>query len=678
MLSPGIREILQEERHPLHTIWLREGLARIDAAERHWAQRHADWRESERLHRAYRDPDDQDKQVRQKELTKGVQKIVVPYTKAIVQARTAFHMAVLTQRSPIFPVAPLGPSDQLAAILHELIQDYQVQHMDPSGVLALYQMVHDSERYGVGIIKNSFTVREWPDLAREVVPIMGEDGMPMGAQETLTRRSVVAYEGNQWLNISPYHWFPDPAFPVGRFQDGEFCGDAFERSFTYLRQKEAQGLVAGMRFVKERRLAGESGYGLAHQANQMGMSDLARISGMGDQPSGQANVRSMKAPVLVHELYWYADPDDLEMPDDAMSEDDRALVTDDTPTVWLMRIANRSRVISLEPAVLPGRRFPYEAVEANYDLHCPGNPGTTEEIAGLQHVYNWLFNSRMQSVRRTVNNQYVVDPSMVEEADLESDDPGLLIRLKRQHWQSGATREAVFPLPVQDVTQSHIGVDAPFVRELIDTVAGGNLLFGVANTGRRSATEVSGQLQNLNARMKLQNQILVRQGIVPLVMQMLRNNQTFLDGQVLQLREPYATMFGQPAIEVTPDMLQGEFNIPLGELGIPSDQQAEAMAMKELLMQGIQSGAAASVFQNFPWDTLFARFLWRTGIKDLHTFGMTIDGLARSQPQMQVMPDDQVMAQAQQGNLMPGGPSPDAMNGSGGPVGSDGSPIFPQ
>lgn len=633
MMPQAVAAALSESESAFHAKALDFAIRRIRHAERHWSDRHEPWKENEQLYRAFRVPDRQDQQTRQQRLTEGVEKIVVPYSYAVLQSTLAFFMTVFTQRVPIIPVAGAGPGDVRAAIFHELILDYQCEQMRPTAILLLYQWLFDSLRYGVGIVKNAWTIREWPDLVRQVTagvdPLTGQPTY----DDTVLERDVIAYEGNEGSNVAPYDFLPDPSVTMGDFQNGEFVAHRLRRSWTAMRQRQAQGMYVGIDFVPKH-LGGRGDNEFAHGGGQ---SDLARIAQMTD-PEGVSPDYDGNPPVTLHELWAYCDPGrDLGVPE---------AVDGATPKLWVITVANKARVVRVEPANLPGRRFPFEVIEPNYDLHSPSNVGQIEMFRGLQYIYSWLYNSRMQSVRKTLNNQLVVDPSMVEEADLLSEDPGLLVRLKRQHWQAGAVREAVFPLPVQDVTQSHLSVDAPYTRELIDLISGANnLIMGVANTGRRSATEVQGQLQLASGRMKMLIELVSRQGVMPWAKQMIRNNQTFLDGQTLRLREPYAKLFGQPMIEITPEMLQGEFTVPIAENGIPTDRQLESNLWKEMLQMGMQSGVAPPIPPQF-WQVAISRFLWANGVKDIQTAGLTMQNLT-------VTPDEAVQAQVQQGNLAP-------------------------
>lgn len=634
MMPPAIQALLSKKDDPLATEWASKCRRRIEMSEQYWSGRHEDWREQERLYRSFRTPDAEDKRTRRSATTEGVEKIVIPYGYAVLQSTLAFFMTALTQRKPIIPVEGLGPNDTRPAILHELLLDQQMNAMEPQGILVWYQWLLDALRYGVGVVKNVWSLREWPDMDRETTPIIDPfTGQAQGFQDNLIERDVVAYEGNEQMNVPPFSFFPDPSRPLNEFQRGEFVIHKMRKSWTECEQKAAQGLYAGLQWV-------EPGAG---QDKGMGgdQSDLARIVKMGDQQSDYDDRDGSRSSVDLYEGWIFLKPQDWKIPE-AMAAD--------TPRLWVFTMIGRSRLVRFEPANLPGRRFPFEIIEPNYDCHSPVNFGQIETFRGMQYHLSWLFNSRMQSVRKTLNNQWVYDPSMVEEQDILGENQGQLIRLKRQHWQSGAVKEAVYPLPIQDVTQGHLSVDMPTVKGLAEEIHGASrLVMGMSNTGRRAATEVQASTQFSTGRMKLMLELIAAQGLRPLVGQMVRNNQTFLDGQVLPLREPYASMFGQPLMSITPAMLKGNFTFPFGEGGLPTEKQTEVAALKEFLQFGMQAGVP-EIAQMMPWRALMARFLWQFGFKDLATWGLSLKDVS-------LQPDDVVARQVEAGNLVPG-PSP--------------------
>lgn len=654
MMDPEVaRQLASTTDSPLHGRLVDVCRRRLEASERRWSQRHDRYRESERLYRAFRTPDADDQVTRANKLTEGVEKIVVPYGYAVLQSMLAFMMTTLTQRQPLIPVAPKGPHDARGAILMEACLDAQCADMSPTMKLVVYQLLLDGFRYGAGIVKGLWTLEEWPELVRETRPNNDLFGNSMGVTDVTIERDVVSYEGNQFCNISPFDFFPDPRRNLCDFQRGEFVFHRIRRSMTELRQKQAQGLYVGVDRIPK--LATQSGYG--DGLGSSFQSDASRIMDMSSGDSDDTGTDEYGEPyVTLHEGYVYLDTNKIGLPGPES----------DVPRLWVMTFANRARIIRAEAANLPARRFPFEVFEPNYDWHSPANHSMIEVFRGLQYYYSWLFNSRMLAVRRTLNNEMIIDPGMVEELDLLDPEPGRLIRLTREHWGDGHVRDAVFPIPIQDTTAGHLQ-DAKVVQDLIQTVVGAsNIIMGMPNPGRRAATEVQGQMKLAAGRMQMLLELFAEQTMKPMARGMAKNTQAFLDlSQPMMLREPYPSILGAPYVQLTPDMIAGDFLFPITDQGLPSDRMFEASVWKEFLMPLMQSGALPFSPQTI--QAIAARFLRAMGIRDLQTFGLTTR-------QFTVEPDAQVQAQVQQGNLVPtqDGTSPVQYGGTSNPMPVDG------
>jgi hypothetical protein len=657
-MTPDLRAALAEQHSTLQDELVPFCNRRLESAEDHWSKRYDRWREAEQLYRAYRVPDTQDKVTRSEPLTEGVEKIVIPYSYATLQSILAFFMSILTERQPIIPVRGDGPWDVTPAQNMEAVLHYQMEAMEPCGTLIIFQWLLDAWRYGVGIIKNVYTIREWTDLIRTFTT----DPMTGQTMDVLREEEVTAYEGNEAMNVSPFDFFPDPGRPMSEFQRGEFVFHQMRRSWTEMRVREAQGLYCGIEHIpKERRSGATRSSGQGSRDN----SDIGRMVGMDDvEEDTRRGADERRSYVTLDEGWLWLTPQNLEK----LGLAPFANMATQTSRLWVITLANRARVVRAEPANLPGRRFPFEITEPNYDVYSPSNAGIIETTRGLQYHLSWLFNARMMAVRKTLNNELVVDPSMIEEADLLDPRPGKLLRLTRAAQNSQSIDKAVFPLPVVDVTASH-HQDSKIVREIGEEVTGASrLLMGLSNTGRRAATEVQGQLQLSSGRMKMLAEIFVSQGMRPWALQMSRNTQTFMVNSInVRVHEALARMVGAESLAVNPQVLQGSFTFPILENGIPTNQLMEQQIWRELFQTGMQTGAANEIMARLNWFTVFARFLQTMGIRNLQDY---LKPPEAQMPDMSVMPDDQVAAQAQQGNLEPV-PNVDPS------MSSDGFPQFP-
>jgi hypothetical protein len=639
-MHPEVRQALSKATSPLHDALLSHARRRLEASEKHWSQRHTRWRESERLYRAFRIADRSDREVRGQSLTEGVEKIVVPFSYAVLQSMLAWFMTVFSDRKPLIPVEGISPDDARAAIFHEHLLQRQLDQMQPKGMLVWMQWFLDTLRYGVGIVKRTWTIREFPTLQRTFTPTLDPLTGLTTMHEEFVEQDVVSYEGNELENILPYNFYPDPRLALAEFQRGDFCAFKFQRSDVHLRQRQAEGVYVGLQYVPEEKDRNASAY--ASVGGQP--SDLYRIADMDEDANQQIDDQGKPFKNL-YELYTYLNPADLGVQGTRPAPLERPA----TPKLWVLTIANMGRVIRAEHANLPARNFPADIIEINYDLHSPSNFGMIEMFRGLQYHLSWLFNSRMTNVRRSLNNELVVDPLMIEEEDILRPNPAGLWRLTKRASGAGIPLDQVVrPLPIIDVTASH-HTDARVVTDLIEQITGANrLIMGLPNPGRRAATEVQGQLSLASGRMKLLATIASAQGLEPQAEGMTRNNQLFIEGPFpLQIRPEYRGMFGTDVLTVTPDLLQGNFRFPFLESGMPTDRAFEISVWKELMALGMQGPGAAQIMAGLNFPEIMARLFKLLGVKN---FG---DFFTVGQQPTQVSSDEDVQNAVSQGTLVP-------------------------
>src|SRR5262245_24105225 len=317
MMQQEIAAQLAEERSPLQDKLLSPIKNRIRASEQRWSGRHRSWRESERLYRSFRHADQEDKVVAARSLTEGVQKIVVPYSYAQVQSILSFLITVFTYRKPIFPVEPLG-NYQKSAILHEHLIEYQMDRMRPRGLLILVQWLFDALRYDWGVIKNVWTIREWPQIKRMFMPDLFGTGQ---MEDTLMEEDVVAYEGNEAMNVSPFDFFPDPNRSLADFQRGEFVAHKMRRSPTEIATKAAEGLYTGTEFIPQR-----SGGKSLDAGSTGGKSALGETVGLAQEWTRGKIDEYDAGYVDLHEMWWFCKPRELKLPTSR---------TNDLPALWV-------------------------------------------------------------------------------------------------------------------------------------------------------------------------------------------------------------------------------------------------------------------------------------------------------------------------------------------------------
>ena len=100
-------------------------------------------------------------------------------------------------------------------------------------------------------------------------------------------------------------------------------------------------------------------------------------------------------------------------------------------------------------------KFPFVVLEYEPEGYSIASRGVGEVLRPINDTMDWLLNSHLYSVRKALNDQFVVDPSQIEISDLENPLPGGAIRLSPGAYGND-TRQALNQLEVRDVTQTHL------------------------------------------------------------------------------------------------------------------------------------------------------------------------------------------------------------------------------
>jgi len=157
---------------------------------------------------------------------------------------------------------------------------------------------------------------------------------------------------------------------------------------------------------------------------------------------------------------------------------------------WLFSVAADKLLIRAKPLGLDHDMFPVCIAAPDYDGYSLMPVSRMETVYGLQEIVDFLFKSHVTNVRKAINDMFIVDPYLVNIADLEDPKPGKLIRMRRAAWGRGV-ENAVKQLNVMDVTRNNVA-DANYVMDTMQRASAAvDSLMGVMRYSgeRRSATE---------------------------------------------------------------------------------------------------------------------------------------------------------------------------------------------
>jgi hypothetical protein len=556
----NVETLKQEKITEEHLQLLNHVLGLVDLSRSHMQKKYEDWDHYDEVYRGIREPDEVDKKTKSKQ---EPVKMVVPLGFAQLQTFVAFNFSLFTQREYFFELMGSAPEDMIAAEVGEALLQRDLDHNSFFNVL--YQFLVDIGRFGLGVIKCHWVEEsQWVD--QQVPPKTLEMmGLTMTIRSAKVQKiKTVKYQGNKITNISPYKFFPDPRLPLSRFQEGEFCASEDEYTYHELKKLEAEGVVFGIDFVEP----------FTDPSNNRRSSRL-RFVDTAKQVDTLLKADS-KPSICVTEVQVSIIPSKFTL-------DGKPLGEEEFPVKYLIWYANDCRIIRCEPLNYLHDEYTYQLAEMTPDMNHFLNSGLLESIDELQDVISWFINSHITSVRRTIQNQLVVDPAGVVMDDLKNRRS--VIRLQPDASRSGVERW-IKQLDVRDSTAGHVG-DATNLHGLLQTVTGINEnLLGQFHGGRRSATEARNVTTSAASRLKMYSALIFTSAIEKLGKQMLSN---LRDGLSV---DTYVRMFGMAANgtsfstfkKVTRNDLIGNYDFGIFDGTLPSEKGYHAEVLQEVLL----------------------------------------------------------------------------------------------
>jgi len=414
-----------------------------------------------------------------------------------------------------------------------------------------------------------------------------------GRRETT---SELTFAGNSVSSVDPYAFAPDPRVPLHQCNiRGDFMFTEESISGSILRDLEKGN--SGFKWI-------ETALRTAKRASTRGTSSTEnsrriRIGERGENVITPNNVVNFHS---VFEGTVRLIPRDWKLGDSDRSE------------LWKFAWME-GQIIQAEPLGMIHQQHPMFVTEPASFGHDFMSVSMHDMIGPFQDILSWLVSSRMENVRTSINNQFVMDPSRIEVNDIRQSPIGRIIRMKQQA-QGLPVRESIMQLLVNDVTQGHVG-DIQTMRILADTITGVNdNMRGIQTAGgRRSATEARMSMQAGANRL---SQFAIRvsaQGMQPLAQQMISNVQQFMPEKMWI---ETTGDDGQPnSLSITPDMLVGSFNFQISDGSLPYDKTAELETWKEILF-GVAK--EPELRQEFSIGQIFRHVAELGGAKNIDSF----------------------------------------------------------
>lgn len=601
--------------------------ARIKLSRDRFADAHAQMAKNEEQFRAYI-PETELDNTRKAARVGGLPQyttIEIPYSYAQVLATHTYITSVFLGRDPILQYAGRHGEGQQQEQCVEALMAYQMQQ----SLVQMYIWMLDPGKYGYGVIGHYWekeTVR-CRETVEEIPSLFGMPVPGMKPRKVDRVKELTGFEGNKLYNVRPQDFFPDPRVSMNQFQRGEFCARYVELTWVELHEGKRNGKYFNLVSLKakENGRTDSSGGMLNRDTGSSAVSDLPNS---GQEQLLDAQGEELKGTFVVkgHEVYLRVNPKAWGFGDGDREE------------IWVVTRSLSGVVIGLQPLPNYHGKFPFDILEDEVDGYNLFSKSGLEQMKPLNDVMTWLVNTHFYNVRATLNDQLIVDPSMIVMKDLENPNPGKLIRLKPAAYGRDV-RQAVSQLQVFDVTKTHIN-DMQMVAEMIQRATGVNdNIMGMVNAGgRKTATEVRGSSTFGINRLKTKAEYFSAMGFNPMAQKLLQNTQQFYSTERKYRIVGDLAQYSPGFVNVTPDSIAGFYDFIPVDGTMPVDRYAQANLWQSLMGQ---MRNFPQIMQTYDMAKIFGFVGGLAGLKNISQF------------RINVVPDAQAQQNAQMGNSIP-------------------------
>ena len=611
---------------PLHGRIVKAILDRRHLSIRKMEERYTEWDLVEKSMVSYLPAADAERLRKEQTEDLSFTKLRIPYSYGMMLTSHTYYTSVFLSRNPVHQVQGLHGEGQENVLAHEALMNYQVNR---GGHIPAYMVwLLDVAKYGVGILGTYWDVEEAQVASLEKVQMVN-NGVPVEGKTRTVKRSerVKSFEGNKVYNVRPFDFYPDPRVPLMKFQEGEFCARDVQVGFNAILKGEDAGKYFNVSVLAKQNKAGrgtDSGYGLD--------GDNSALTEISKRESLIMNIAKDKDYVKLTEMYIELSPRDWGLGDSTY------------PEKWVFTLANDTVLIGAQPLGLYHNRFPFAVLEKEVDGHGFSSRGLPTIARPLQNTMDWLANSHLFNVQKALNNEYIVDPTMVNLRDFMDPKPGKIIRLRPNAYGKDV-RGAVHQLTQVDYTQQHLR-DMAIIEGLFQKIFGiSDQLMGALNsTGRKTATEVRTSSTFGINRLKTDAEFFSATGWSQLGQMFVQNNQQLYDAE-MKFRIAGNNIKGREFVAVNPEALAGMYDIIMVDGTLPIDRFAQAQLWKEIFAN--VGGYPQEVQMAYDWGGIFGWIAKLSGLKNIDMFAK------QGVPAVQVEPDQQLASEAKKGNMVP-------------------------
>lgn len=589
---------------------LKQAQAWVKASDEKLSERALAWEDAEKANQSYLPKADAERRRKANQEEVAFTKVVIPYSYAMLMAAHTYLCSVFLGRDPIFQYEGKTGQGQDQCLKVEAM----VKHNVTAGEMEapLYFWLFDLCMYGVGCVGTTWMDEKIAITTYGKSPVQ-IDGVQDPVNEVETEQVMMeqGYRGNKLYNVKPKEMICDPSVSFARFQDGDFFGRRIQIADSEFNRK----VKAGIYFENAEA-------GTADQKESGVYGDNPAYTEVG--PKVALEMKERKGFKNLWEIYARIVPSDW------------GLGQNEYPEVWVFTIANGKALVGANPAGWLHNRYPFDVITLEYDAYTLSSRGFNEIGSQVSSVMNWLVNSHMYNVDKAVNNEFLYDPSMLNQADFLDPKPGKRIRIKPAGYGRDI-RTFIHQFNQYDMTRTNLQ-DLKLMEDIYQRVFGINeqMLGVLTQGGRKTATEIRSSSGFALNRLKVLSEFVGKQGFAPLSRKLLKNcMQMYSAEDIFMIVKDVNDK--QPQAFSVQDIV-GEFDLSPVDGTLPIDRFAQVALYKEILMAAVQLPQIAG---RYDVATMFAYIVKLSGIKNLESF--------------QVMSPEQIAKEAQLGNLVVNG-----------------------
>lgn len=576
------------------------------------------WRDIDDVLRVYMSPEKKDKkQNSTKKTDKNYADLIIPESYATMETILTYYMASFMQ-DPMIKYEGVSPKDVVGAKLMTHLVDHQVKSAKMG--LNIHTMFRDDTAYGFGVLAPVWRRYYGRKPSLRQLGRFTEPGVfEITQEERRWETNALLYEGNELMNINPYLYLPDVSVPIHKPQEGEYVGWVEETNVTTLLniERDPQGLLFNVRYLKE--LDNRSQYTLMDKQNTR------------DEYSTESSHSSQAADVI----WMYID----------LIPYDWGLGDSEYPEKWLFAVAGDKVVISAHKVDYMHGQFPVAVSASNFDGYSATPVSKLSMVHDVQTLINFMYTSHIHNVRKSLNDMFLVDPSIVNYYDIINPEPGKVIRTRRAAWGNQMLDNAFKQLDVRDVTQQHVGEAAQLgelMRRISNTSDQTQGSFSNRTT-RISSREAGNTLAASLSRYEKNAQLIDMQAMQPLAFFFAAHIQQYME------EETYINITGDFNDKYMIDLEDVDGRIPVHPLDLmiqynirPTNGKIPGSEDPQVWTQLFQIASQNPVLaQQMNWMKLFKHIGRNLGAKNVDDF------------MVKVKPDEEIRQAEAAGNIVP-------------------------